>query len=747
MMKNLYKNWLIPFVLAGAFFPCIPVTFTSNTPSEESSTNYSFSLTTAFAETAVTPSTPPTENELADAETARKKNPSWYERLGEFIVDGIYIVIYRILLQVGYFVFYIGASAFDLLLDFGVISFGLSLEKYNILPVINMVWGVTRDVANIILLGMWIFIAIATIINNKQYNIKTFAVRIIIVALLINFSLFFTKAFIDLNNFFAFQFYRGIAPAAATGAATNQGISTKIGSAIKITSSEDIVKYLEEGKKKGVSQFLADVIGKTIFMIGAGLVLLFGAYHIAIRTVGLFFVLIGSAIATVFYLVPNLNKYFIQWRDSLIQFSIFGPILIFLLWAVVKITEAMVGQNNLSATSSASETGFVLLNYIIILGLLLGAVMISSMMSLKATSALTGMSAPTSGLGWIRNSLAGAAAGRIAGIQQNRGMAALEAAQAKLTNATSASDRAAAREDLKKIEKKLGSGKTGFVSGLTNKALVKAGAKDTSKDLLKNINKAITEKKTKALESGDDVRIVRESREAAAKQAAELAAQKAATAAYTGNKKERDDILKKEGNEDVAKAVRAGEEELQSAKQALDTARQAKLEGKGDSGAIETAIQEATNRIRTARQNIIDSSVAAGDTESMKQLDELNQKIFAYDDNMDKQQHADQVRKHHESVLNTVLKARGLGSLVNAPTGSSDAQLYQKIYDRATKDSKEIAKDDEKEQISKARKAQIKLGERNNDTPATAKTTQMAPAQQAAPAAGGNDGHKPAPKH
>jgi len=75
---------------------------------------------------------------------------------------------------------------------------------------IDIAWRVLRDMVNMIFIFALLYIAIATILRIEEYGAKRLLARIIIVALLINFSLFFTKVAIDASNVLSAEFVNGI---------------------------------------------------------------------------------------------------------------------------------------------------------------------------------------------------------------------------------------------------------------------------------------------------------------------------------------------------------------------------------------------------------------------------------------------------------------------------------------------------------------------------------------------------------
>ena len=71
-------------------------------------------------------------------------------------------------------------------------------------------WKSTRDLANMFFIFILLFIAIATILQLSSYGAKALLAKLIIFALLINFSLFITRVIIDSGNITAMFFYDAI---------------------------------------------------------------------------------------------------------------------------------------------------------------------------------------------------------------------------------------------------------------------------------------------------------------------------------------------------------------------------------------------------------------------------------------------------------------------------------------------------------------------------------------------------------
>ena len=104
----------------------------------------------------------------------------------------------------------LGGLIFDLML-----GFSLSHAVLNA-PFAQNGWAVTRDLANMLFIFILLFIAIATILQISSYGAKSLLARLVIIALLLNFSLFITRVVVDVSNVTARLFYNGISGGAAT---------------------------------------------------------------------------------------------------------------------------------------------------------------------------------------------------------------------------------------------------------------------------------------------------------------------------------------------------------------------------------------------------------------------------------------------------------------------------------------------------------------------------------------------------
>src|SRR3989344_6737434 len=253
-----------------------------------------------------------------------------------------------------------------------VIDFTISPQMYSsIQGGVNGVWTAFRDVSNIIIIGMFTFIAISMILGVESFGSRKMVARVLIIAVLINFSLLFTRIIIESSNFVARQFYK----------------------AVQLQTGVPVSPAVAGANASSDAQFIAGISGRFAQLMGvAGI---WDTREALMKTAenrdnGWIALLQGLLTATA-YLVPKMgDQYWSMWWGSLLRNGIFAPLLMLLLWATVSVGEGLV-----AATGSTGSLGSLLaepanggnvnalFNYLIILGMLFISVKFASSFSTK----------------------------------------------------------------------------------------------------------------------------------------------------------------------------------------------------------------------------------------------------------------------------------------------------------------------------------------------------------------------------
>jgi hypothetical protein len=279
---------------------------------------------------------------------------------------------------------------FNWLVEHTIITFSSSVYS-GIQSGVEAAWSAFRDVANILIIGIFTFIAISIILGLKEFGQKRLIANVLIVAVLINFSLLFTKIVIDASNFTATQFYKAASlPAPSTDASASEitvgqsqssssGISGQFIRFMGITSIGDAYGAVFRFSNAQESGWLAILYGLFVgtLLLAVAAVLFYGSFLLMSRTILLIFLIITAAVAFASYLIPKWesSRYgWDAWWGSLLKCAVFAPILMFFLWATLRIAAAMQVKGgtlgDLVSNPKNSLDMQALFSYLLILGLL-----------------------------------------------------------------------------------------------------------------------------------------------------------------------------------------------------------------------------------------------------------------------------------------------------------------------------------------------------------------------------------------
>lgn len=268
-----------------------------------------------------------------------------------------------VLLSIAGFFTAIGGVFMSVAMDETVLNMGQNIQK---LPAINVAWGVLRDLANMTFIFILLAIGIGTILQIGGYGAKQLLAQVIIVAVLINFSLFFTKLIVDISNRFSIEFYKGMQIAGCnggvnkgiTGPCADAGISNRFMDSLRLPTLADVNgKAIGQAKEttqnalvgKGVeisfwNLILAGFLG-SIFMLIAGFIFFAAGILLAIRYVVLILLMVLSPLAFIMSALPYTKQYSKLWWSKLFDNVIFAPAYLLLTWISLTVIEQMANES------------------------------------------------------------------------------------------------------------------------------------------------------------------------------------------------------------------------------------------------------------------------------------------------------------------------------------------------------------------------------------------------------------------
>lgn len=393
MNKKFLTFGILVIVLAGIFVP-----------------SFAFAQTTPNVGKAILASTGPVGS-LAALFTPN--NFSLWESGAKFIG--------QTLMTISSLVLVISGKIFDTVVEFSILNMAKNLsDSVGIGGGITAAWATLRDIANMCFIFVLLYAAFKTMFDSNFSNFQTTIKNIIIVALLINFSLFFSKVVIDASNIVSVGFYNSIATSnnadlsgskntGITGVETFKGVSGGYMRMLGIQTffSANILDAQPGGKKLDAVQILILGIMSSVFMLVTAVVLLIAGIMFAARFIILIFLMILSPLALIAFIIPGQMGKFNEWKDALIAQSFFAPLYFALTWVVFKLGTSLItilktpqaGQTTdwTSIVTAPSSAMALLLNYVLIIGFSIAALIFSKQMASKTT----GFKAISGGIGTV----------------------------------------------------------------------------------------------------------------------------------------------------------------------------------------------------------------------------------------------------------------------------------------------------------------------------------------------------------
>ncbi|OGY44997.1 MAG: hypothetical protein A2744_02610 [Candidatus Buchananbacteria bacterium RIFCSPHIGHO2_01_FULL_44_11] len=269
----------------------------------------------------------------------------------------------------------------------------LAIVKYNgfiASPPVQIGWTLVRDVVNLFFVVILLIIALGTILKIESYSFKRLLPKVLIMAILVNFSLVIAGLILDFGQVVMMTFVSAFA------AVTGEG---------NLIAALHIDKIIFYHKGEGTPMnLLVTLIVMVIMLAITIIVLLVMVVVFAIRIVMLWLLLV---LAPLPYLLTawggkRAQNYYQQWWDEFIKYVVVGPVLAFFLWLALAIgtstelldknstptdfnvnaTAGLESSNPLTAIADPKE----LTTFIIVICLLMASLMITQQLGVAGGS-------------------------------------------------------------------------------------------------------------------------------------------------------------------------------------------------------------------------------------------------------------------------------------------------------------------------------------------------------------------------
>lgn len=224
-------------------------------------------------------------------------------------------------------------------LEAKIIDYVLSPSSFPLTKstIVQIGWKATRDIANMFFILILLIIAFATVLKIQSYAIKQLWWKVLIAALLINFSLVIAGIVVDFTQVLTSFFLSKI-----TGGGVGT-ISSRLASSMQILNFynpappgqngvEDLATYGAVGMAAFFGIILT-LIGLTVTAFTFGAAILF----LIVRILNIWFLLIFAPIVWMLWIMPATSKYFSQWWDNFIRWTFFAPVYTFMLYLSLSI--------------------------------------------------------------------------------------------------------------------------------------------------------------------------------------------------------------------------------------------------------------------------------------------------------------------------------------------------------------------------------------------------------------------------
>ena len=207
------------------------------------------------------------------------------------------------------------------------LRFFINLASYNgyiDAPVVVVGWSMVRDISNMFFVIAMLVIAFATILGIEQYEWRKSLVKILLMAIFINFSNMIAQLIIDVAHIFTVTFLNAIS-AAAGGNLINMFKLDKVLSIVG--DSESFVDAQDFGQR-----VFAGAAAATIFAFLAMVTMGAYVFIMAARVVVLWVAIIMAPLAFALSVIPATQSKAQEWWKEFTQHVLAAPIMVFFLW-------------------------------------------------------------------------------------------------------------------------------------------------------------------------------------------------------------------------------------------------------------------------------------------------------------------------------------------------------------------------------------------------------------------------------
>ncbi|AKM83933.1 TPA: hypothetical protein DCZ46_01205 [Candidatus Campbellbacteria bacterium] len=279
-----------------------------------------------------------------------------------FTFGGCMVLVLKDVYAVVAFLLVIFAKFFDVLLMFSI------SDKFLDQEFIGPAWTALRDAANMLFIFLLVIISISIILDYGSFKSKELIVKVIMIAIAINFSLFVSRVVIDAGNIFTVGFYDAIGAKDMEDTYIAGIIPKEISSGlmsmfnpVEMMDQEAFHKWVEGEGDKTAIMIVIFLVAIAIAFYTAYVFFMAGWTFIG-RVIYLWMLMVLSPLAFMSYAIPGMGSYFTKWWQKLLDKSFCVVVFLFILWLLF-----LINDNGLFASNNFVEGDNILGQILVIL--------------------------------------------------------------------------------------------------------------------------------------------------------------------------------------------------------------------------------------------------------------------------------------------------------------------------------------------------------------------------------------------
>ncbi len=260
----------------------------------------------------------------------------------------------------------------------------LNIKQFSKAAIVTTGWQITRDLCNMFFALILLIMAFATILQIETWGLKKILWRLVVAALLINFSLVFAGIIIDFSQVFTNYFLDAARGGSSFSAQLMNGLG--VNKFFNVDKDASYWQKVAETFNGGGAIAIQQIFGIIILLICAFSLFAF-AFFLIVRIVMLWLLLIFAPLAWVSMIVPGkAHSLWEQWWSNFFKWVFFAPIYMFFLYLGLTMVKQNVITNQLAAQAVSSELGATfmdsffgspkaILQYIVLIIIMLGGLL------------------------------------------------------------------------------------------------------------------------------------------------------------------------------------------------------------------------------------------------------------------------------------------------------------------------------------------------------------------------------------